>query len=294
MNVTRAPGPGASAQHEAEREAERLVGELRRNGVTYLAGGYTAPAPSETSMQPDELLRRLSVCDDARVRDATIALVLLHPTLVTDVSHSTQALPEPLMTLLLAATYLQASWRTRLTLALGPHPGARYDGWRPRDLPAPWRDDGEPGLRALAAYERRRVGHTYNFVAAWTDQVDHLCAQAWANSLNVRRNHEPHPVTSLANAGRGAQTTHATTRTGARGLWHAPRGGAARSMREPVDKARIQLFVTHLGEEARQPGASIWSAGRQWSTRAIAAPRLILIYLWKQTIPAPLSAQCAS
>lgn len=255
-----------AANEMAPDATERLIGELRGYGVTYLSGGRTLAASAAAPVRPPELLRRLAVCADARVRDATIALLLLHPAIIGEVA-ADHELSETAITLLLAATYLQATWRTRLTLAIGPRAMALYGGWSARALPAPWRDDGEVGLRALAAYERRRVGHAYNLLAAWNTQVDRLCAQAWSARRTERRAHDlpsdaatrpPHATApDLPTSARPLSRMQ----PGARGLWHSPRGGAAMSMREPVDKARITLFLERLGERTHQPGRLYLAGG---------------------------------
>ncbi len=241
-------------------EDERLIAELRNHGVAYLSGGHSPPAAEVAPLAPLELLQRLAACDDARVRDAGIALLLLHPTIIGEVAD--HALPETGITLLLAASYLRMIWRTRLSLAIGLRATARYGDWSARALPAPWRDDGEWGLRALAQRERERVGHAYNYLADWTAQVDRLCAQAWSAKLSERHAHDLPGAAARATSPTTAKAapspqisaqTQPRTLAGARGLWHSPRGGAAISMREPVDKARITLFLERLGERTHQP-----------------------------------------
>lgn len=96
------------------------------------------------------------------MRDATIALLLLHPELAEHLppAHATtdDGTLQQLATLGLAAAYLQRQWRSRLTLALGPKPVLSINYWRAWELPDPDGPPPEYGLCRLAAHERQRRG----------------------------------------------------------------------------------------------------------------------------------------
>jgi hypothetical protein len=123
------------------------------------------------------------------VRDATIALLLLHPELAEHLRATVQpgedTTADQLAVLVLAAAYLQRRWRTRLALALDriePQQDLPALHWREWNLPnpdGPPPDSPERGLRALAVRERLRRGLPLNYLAAWEQQVDHLANQAW-------------------------------------------------------------------------------------------------------------------
>jgi len=61
----------------------RLLAELRAWGVAYLTGGMDAATmvPAPARLPPLRLCRALAACDEPRVRDALIGLLLLHPEL---------------------------------------------------------------------------------------------------------------------------------------------------------------------------------------------------------------------
>lgn len=171
-------------------ETDRLIAELRARGIAYLSGGHDAAIVADVAAHPlptGDLLRQLANCDKPRVRNAAIALVLLHPSLVEaalrEIMQSDAETAERLAVLLLAALYLLHLWRTRLQLALGREPELPEDLleplWQLRHLPAPTRYFGELGLRALEGAEQRRRNEPFHFLADWQDQLDHLVEQEW-------------------------------------------------------------------------------------------------------------------
>lgn len=235
-------------------EVDRLLAELHAHGITFLTGTLDAVPSSddvEHSLPPTELLHRLAASREPSVRDATVALLLLHPKIAIHLPPIT--LPEgdadeQIAVLALAAAYLQRQWRARLRLALGEKPILQVDYWREWHLPEPdWAP--EEGLRALAVRERTRTGKPLNYLAAWQQQVDHLTNQCWRARRGERPRAEAPARTSPAGAHRMSRFHE-----GSFGMRHAPRGGTPMSMRAPADRERIERFLVRLGALAHQPG----------------------------------------
>lgn len=95
-------------QTEAERET--LVAALQEQGIHFLAP--SDPQPDERpAFTPKELIARLTVQDDARLRLALIPLFILHPELAQVVPQVAATLDEPrrseLEACYTAAVYLQ-------------------------------------------------------------------------------------------------------------------------------------------------------------------------------------------
>lgn len=180
--------PATSDTAQREAELVRLLAELHARGIRYLSGGEDMTLTAAELLPPAELLRRLSACPEARVRNATISLLLLHPELADAVpdalAGSDTAVAEALTTLVLATLYLQRLWETSLAVTMGHVPTLPESDfawlWRQRGLPPPEELDGEIGLRELQAAEQRRVGLPLNLLDDWQDQVDHLMRQEWA------------------------------------------------------------------------------------------------------------------
>src|SRR6266699_7202433 len=136
----------------------------------------------ETSVN---LIRSLAHCELPRVRDATIALFILHPELapaVLEVLQSSEPqVREQVAVLTLATLYLQRLWSVRLTLALGYAPAFPEEPfaflWEQHHLPPPACGDGEWGLVALQEAEQQRSGMPLTFRGDWQNQVDHLLLQ---------------------------------------------------------------------------------------------------------------------
>jgi len=155
------------------------------------------------------LIQRLAQCEYPRVRDARIALFLLHPELAPAVLEAIQvsepAVTEQITTLVLATLYLQRLWSPRLTIALGHVPcfpeESFVDLWRSRQLPSPSSYNAQWGLRALQAFEQRRTGLPLNFLHDWQNQVDHLLLQEEA--------HYRHPVVPVGQVLKEAQPQYA-------------------------------------------------------------------------------------
>jgi hypothetical protein len=261
--------------HGQPDETDRLIAELRARDIGFFTGGHDQALAAEVishPLAPSELLHQLPASNEPRVRDATIALLLLHPDLAEHLPATILPLEEAsadqLIVLALAATYLQRRWRTRLTLALGPQPEVPARFWHAWNLPDP---DGPPpespecGLRALAVRERLRRGLPLNYLALWEQQVDHLVSQAW-RARSTARGPVSEPLLEAVHPRRGASGGHAASRVtsdmpessrysgGALGMAHATRGGTRMSMRAPVDRERIERFLVRLGSMVHEPG----------------------------------------
>jgi hypothetical protein len=169
---------------------DRLLAELRALGIGYLSGGHDPAVVATVAadpLPPTDLLCALAACPEARVRDATIALLLLHPELAHAIpdalARSDPEARERLATLALAALYMVHLWYTRLNLALGTAPSLPEDVlaslWQQRNLPPPDELHGEWGLRCLEASEQKRLGVPFTFMSDWQNALDHLLTQEW-------------------------------------------------------------------------------------------------------------------
>jgi hypothetical protein len=240
-------------------EVGALVAELRAWGITYLTTGE--PLPEPIALLPVVLLQRLARCDISRVRDATIALLILHPALAEAIPGALADLEpdsaEQLVTLVLATLYLQRLWLTRLTLALG-HPPTFPEQpfaplWQTRELPAPAVESGWLGLYALVARERVRRALPLNFAGDWQNQIEHLLRQEWPHQ-------RAHSVT-LALPRPQSPTEGATSKE-----------YQAMSMRPPVDRASIEAFLQRLGQQVRQPGRLYLVGGAELVYQQVRGP----------------------
>src|SRR5947209_1098745 len=174
---------------DAWKKIDQLISLLRSWGVTYLVGLDHSANPSNLQKElisPVELIRRLAQCDQyPRVRDASIALFILHPELADSILKALQEsepeVAEPIAVLTLATLYLQRLWSIRLTLALGHPPSFPEQPfaflWQSRHLPPPDCHDGKWGLMALQEAEQIRTDLPLTFLGDWQNQVDHLLQQ---------------------------------------------------------------------------------------------------------------------
>src|SRR5258708_25444270 len=125
--LTPSTQPSMERQTATSRRAtdnvDRLIAELRRRGIAFLTGGGDPDLAESVARHPlpsYDLLRQLAACPEPSVRDATIALHLLHPKLaeaipaeIPPVATGQDESPERLAALGLAALYLQRPWRRR-------------------------------------------------------------------------------------------------------------------------------------------------------------------------------------
>jgi hypothetical protein len=171
-------------------ERERLVAALRERGVDYLA-------PSDARGEPladAALIARLASSADPRLRQALIALFLLHPDLAPLVPSVRQELDPDAETELLAhymaAVYLQRLWRTRLKMHVGGFLELPDFFSASLGLPGAEEGYGKPGLYALAEWHRRQSASAYNRLAEYHGVVEHVFA-----SLSLRRPSHERTVT---------------------------------------------------------------------------------------------------
>ena len=172
-------------------EVDSLIDLLHDQGVSYLMGNgsSTDTDTDKRSIDPVQLLLRLTGCGYPLVENATISLLILHPELAFSVEEalqqSTDDTAENLAVVTLAALYLQQWWLFRLTFALGHLPSfsdAPFTSlWQERHLPHPSSGYGLDGLLELQAYQQQRYSLPLNFLDDWQNQINHLLAQEEAH-----------------------------------------------------------------------------------------------------------------
>jgi Nucleotidyltransferase of unknown function (DUF6036) len=222
-------------------EIDELIGLLRAWGISYLVGLDHGDSPPKIELDQQSavsFIQRLAQCDDyPRVRDASIALFLLHPELADAVLQAIQEsepeIAERIAVLTLATLYLQRLWSLRLTMALGQttsFPEQRFSFlWESRNLPPPAYHDGKYGLIALQEAEQKRTGFPFTFVGDWQNQVDQLLLQEEA------KHHQIQAPLLLPLEGK---------------LYEQELN---MSMRPGVDKAAIEAFLQQLGRTFHKP-----------------------------------------
>jgi hypothetical protein len=245
----------------------QLVEALRAWDINYLTvsqGIEQAPAADRKTKRPpiEQLLPALARSNEPRVRDALIGLLLLHPEIAGDavrvVSRARRQgedeLAEQIITLALAALYLQRIWRFQLALTYGV-PNALDEAifapwWLERDLPPPSVGFGEPGLRWLASYEQHRTGIAANVVGDWQNQAHHVIAQGWN-----RIQHEKRP----------ADKTHRLNRQALRQtlLQEQDETEHTMSFRPDVSRENIEQFLQQFGQLSQQPGRLYLAGGAE-------------------------------
>ena len=222
-------------------EADELISILRAWGINYLVGLDHGDSPSKIERDQQSavtLIQRLAQCDDyPRVRDASIALFLLHPELADAVLQAIQEsepeIAERIAVLTLATLYLQRLWSLRLTIALGHAPSFPEQRfaflWESRNLPLPSYHYGKSGLLALQEAEQRRTGFPFTFIGDWQNQVDHLLLQEEAKHHQLQA-----PLLLPQEEKQYEQELNM-------------------SMRPGVDKAAIEAFLQQLGRTFHKP-----------------------------------------
>ncbi|MBE3558270.1 MAG: hypothetical protein IMW89_03490 [Ktedonobacteraceae bacterium] len=232
---------------QGEDEEAALISHLRAWGISYLTGGLPARIPAASPVSQEDaaaFLRRLARASNARVRDATIALLLLHPELAEAVQialrQSSPAEAEQISVLTLATLYLQRTWWYRLTLALGRPPAfpeAPFASlWRTRHLPPPSAFGGRWGLLALERREQDRCGLPLTFSGDWQNQLRHLFFQEEAR---LHQTSPLHLLTAINEETASEKNIEEETDM---------------SMRPNVDRQRIEQFLVELGRRFRQAG----------------------------------------
>jgi hypothetical protein len=245
---------GAMEQHAISQIAPstttaQLIGELRRWGVAYLMTEQHIVLPV-APLSAEQLVIALAQAQEPRVRDAFLALVLLHPTLAESIPHAIEcsdaSTAASIHTLALATLYEQRIWYPLLTMALGAPPQVPEMPfaplWQTWHLAPPWIDFGLVGIHALAQHERDRTGIVADYVGDWHNQIQHLVAQEW----------ERHPV---ANGVRPLQIAPAWP------VPHSREEGSWMSLRPDVTRADIERFLTELGQQVHQASGRIYLVG---------------------------------
>lgn len=223
---------------------DRLIRILRSWGVSYLVSS-SSPRGRLPALSPVQLIGELAQCEYPRVRDASIALYLLHPELADAILEAYQtsepAVADQIATLILATLYLQRMWSFRLTLAFGHRPDfpeQRFAPlWEKRRLPAPVCGYGEIGLAALQAMEQQRRNLPLNFMGDWQNQIDHLLLQEEA------RYHQTFIRAILPE------------------IEDKEQGCSEMSMRQRVTRAEIEQFLKDIGKNVHQPGRLYLAGG---------------------------------
>jgi hypothetical protein len=129
-----------------------LVAGLHARGVCYLA---PTPHGDEKPLSDAQLVAGMAQAEDARLRFALAALLLMHPEVAALVPAVDVALADrpaardELRKHTVAAMYLQRLWRTHLRLQFGETPLLPELFNREMGLPAPDIMHGEMGLRML-------------------------------------------------------------------------------------------------------------------------------------------------
>lgn len=228
--------PALSQNQSYDHEFKRLINSLRAWGIDYLMGESQPTSP----LSALELVLRLAQCEYAPVRNASIALFLLHPELADTVLEAYNtcdpAFAEQIAVLTLATLYLQRQWSFRLTMALGRVPAFPEQQfahlWEGRLLPSPAMRYGEMGLQSLQELEQRRHGWPLDFIADWQKHVDYLLLQE-----------EPKPRQTEAPIA-------------ALDFWKGDNAEEQRyaiPMPQGIGKAEIEKFLHSIGQIMRKP-----------------------------------------
>jgi len=174
-----APVNHTSTEATAERQRDRLVAALRERGVDYLAPSDAAGEP----LSDEELIASLAAHDDARLRQALIALFMLHPGLAPLVpplrARLAPAAAVELTVHYLAAVYSQSMWRIRLDHYLPPTPDLPDYFSAELELPDALDEYGKAGLYALADWHAAHVPWRANHLSEYEGVAELLLGRLW-------------------------------------------------------------------------------------------------------------------
>jgi hypothetical protein len=166
-------------------DREALVAALRERGVDYLA-------PSDAQGEPvadEALIASLAAHDDPRLRQALIALFLLHPRLAPLVpplcARLEPAAAVELKAHYLAAVYLQSMWRIRLDHYLPPTPDLPDYFSASLDLPDALDEYGKAGLYALADWHSAHAAGRANHLSEYECVAELLLADIQLKARHV-------------------------------------------------------------------------------------------------------------
>lgn len=244
----------------------QIVESLRAYGIKYLTASHNDERASDkdtTMTRPtiSQLLQALARAREPRVRDAVIGLLLLHPEAARDVvrvvsrarSQGEDEPAEQLITLALAALYLQRIWWFQLSLAYGAFSAldeALFAPWRlERDLPLSI-GYGEVGLRRLAAYDKQRTGTVANVVGDWQNQAHHVISQGWSGSTPEKGSTDPALILHRQALLRQFMRDHIEREH-------------AMSFRPDVSREDIESFLQQFGQFSQQPGRLYLAGGAE-------------------------------
>ena len=175
----------AAPEAPAERQRDRLVAALRERGVDYLAPSDAAGEP----LADETLIASLAANDDARLRQALIALFILHPSLAPLVPPLCARLPPQAQVELkahyLAAVYLQSMWRIRLDHYLPPTPDLPDYFSAELGLPDALDEYGKAGLYALADWHAAHVPWRANHLSEYEGVAELLLADIELKARHV-------------------------------------------------------------------------------------------------------------
>lgn len=169
------------SRQELVGDGERLVAALRARGVDYLAPGDAQGEP----MADETLIGMLAMDDNPRLRQALIALFMLHPQLAPIVpplrTRLGAAAEVELLAHYMAAVYLQCMWRIRLNHYLPPTPDLPDYFSDELGLPGPEDEYGKAGLYAVADWHSAhaaRANHLSEYEGVAELLLDRLWLQA--------------------------------------------------------------------------------------------------------------------
>jgi hypothetical protein len=159
------------------RDRERLVAALHERGVGYLAPRHARGEP----VDDQTLIASLAASEEARLRQALIALFLLQPRLAPLVRELQPRLSPPveveLVAHYMAAVYLRQIWAVRLKHYLPLLPELPDYFSQQLQLPSPHDRYGEAGLHALAAWHERSTSRAGNRLEEYHNAAELLFGQ---------------------------------------------------------------------------------------------------------------------
>jgi hypothetical protein len=175
----------------AVEDRDSLIAALRSMGVDYLTGGADGPA---AALSEKALISRLASHPEARLRQALIALFLLHPELSRFVADLSARLPKDagreLRAHYMAAVYLQQMWSIRLRRYIGDPRELEDYFSQSLNLPKPRDGHGRFGLHALAEWHKAASPVRANHLAEYEGTAKRLMESL---SLRRRRNDPAKP-----------------------------------------------------------------------------------------------------
>ncbi len=190
----RAPQVGCSAEDDLglsdeDSEEERIVAELELLGVRYLSRRTSERA--RHVRPPDALLADLVRQPSARVRAATIAVLLAHPEYAAGVSHALERLPpaeqQTLRIFYTAAVLLQQEHAERLQHYV---PVQHLPNRFATDLGLSATAPPSEQLTALGQRHRQQTQAVVNWVGTYEDVARHLL-RSWELEARWNRSHQP-------------------------------------------------------------------------------------------------------